>query len=143
MSVEDVPEVHRFWLPYRAWDLLDLIGKDHAQTLLRQSVRYCLAHGAPGDAAGDPPKLLPRIFDEHHLHDTSLGERDVDDAWIEKMSQTIFAGTPQQAADAAAAALADGIAPDAIGHAISLAANQLILRDAGRTAHDEVPNKPI
>ena len=143
MSVEDRPEVHRVVLPYRAWDLLDLIGKDHAQTLLRQSVRYCLAHGAPGDSAGDPPKLLPRIFDEHHLHDTSLGQRDVEDAWIERMSQTIFAGTPQQAADAAAAALADGIAPDAIGHAISLAANQLILRDAGRTARDEVPNKPI
>ncbi|HEY2585105.1 MAG TPA: hypothetical protein VGI81_05010 [Tepidisphaeraceae bacterium] len=143
MSVEDRPEVHRVVLPYRAWDLLDLIGKEHAQTLLRQSVRYCLAFGHPGTSAGDPPKLLPRIFDEHHLHDATPGQRDVEDAWIEKMSQTIFAGTPQQAADAAAAALADGIAPDAVGHAISLAANQLILRDVGRTAHDEVAFKPI
>ena len=143
MAVEDRPEVHRVVLPYRAWDLLDLIGKEHAQTLLRQSVRYCLSHGAPGDSAGDPPKLLPRIFDEHHLHDATPGDRDVDDSWIEKMSQTIFAGTPQAAADTAAAALADGIAPDSIGHAISLAANQIILRDAGRTARDEVPNKPI
>jgi hypothetical protein len=143
MSVEDRPEVHRVVLPYRAWDLLDLIGKEHAQTLLRQSVRYCLANGSPGTSAGDPPKLLPRLFDEHHLHDATPGGRDVDDAWIEKMSQAIFAGTPQQAADGAAAALADGIAPDAIGHAISLAANQIILRDIGRTAHDEVAFKPM
>ena len=27
---------------YRAWDLLDLVGREHAHTLLRQSVRYCV-----------------------------------------------------------------------------------------------------
>ena len=48
------------------------------------------------------------------------------------MSQTIFASTPEQAADAVAAALAEGIAPEAIGEAMSLAANQLVLRDTGR-----------
>ena len=143
LSVEDRPEVHRVVLPYRAWDLLDLIGREHAEVLLRQSVRYCLSHGAPGSGAGDPPQLLPQIFDQHHLQDASPGERDVDDAWIEKLSETIFAATPRQAAEAVAEALADGIAPDAIGHAISLAANQLILRDVGRTARDEVANKPI
>jgi hypothetical protein len=143
LSVEDRPEVHRVVLPYRAWDLLDLIGREHADVLLRQSVRYCLSHGGPGSASGDPPQLLPRIFDQHHLHDAVPGERDVDDAWIEKLSETIFAATPQQAAEAAAEALADGVAPTAIGHAISLAANQLILRDVGRTPRDEVANKPI
>jgi hypothetical protein len=59
------------------------------------------------------------------------------------MSRTIFASTPAQAAGAAAAALAEGIAPASVGEAISLAANQLILRDAGRTARDEVAGKPI
>src|ERR1700704_723252 len=39
-TVEDHTEVHRVVLPYRSWDLLDLIGKEHAHTLLRQSVRY-------------------------------------------------------------------------------------------------------
>jgi hypothetical protein len=33
--------------------------------------------------------------------------------------------------------------PDAVGEAISLTANQLILRDHGRTPGEEVPNKPI
>jgi hypothetical protein len=48
-----------------------------------------------------------------------------------------------QAAEAAAAALAEGISPSAIGEAISLTANQLILRDQGRTPRDEVPGKPL
>ncbi|HEV3028423.1 MAG TPA: hypothetical protein VG457_12670, partial [Planctomycetota bacterium] len=39
--------------------------------------------------------------------------------------------------------LAEGIAPDAVGEAISLAANQLILRDVGRSARDESPGKPM
>src|SRR5688572_5648376 len=41
-SVQESTEVHRVVLPYRSWDLLDLIGREHAQTLLRQSVHYCV-----------------------------------------------------------------------------------------------------
>ena len=39
--------------------------------------------------------------------------------------------------------MADGINPADLGQAISLAANQLVLRDAGRRFRDEVPGKPI
>ena len=39
ISVQDHTEVHRVVLPYRAWDLVDLVGKEQAHTLLRQSVR--------------------------------------------------------------------------------------------------------
>ena len=42
VAVRDNTEVHRTVLPYRAWDLLGLIGREHAHTLLRQSVRYCV-----------------------------------------------------------------------------------------------------
>jgi hypothetical protein len=59
------------------------------------------------------------------------------------MSQTIFKSTPEQAAGAVAAALAEGMSPAAVGEAISLAANQLVLRDMGRTPRDEVPGKPL
>ena len=51
---------------------------------------------------------------------------------MDELSQTLFRSTPEQAADAAAAALAEGFDPDVIGEAVSLAANQLILRDAGQ-----------
>jgi hypothetical protein len=67
----------------------------------------------------------------------------MDDSWVEQFSQTLFSSSAQQAADAAAAALADGVAPDAIGEAISLAANQLVLRDIGRTVREEQPGKPV
>ena len=41
-TVQDNTEVHRVVLPYRSWDLLDLIGHEHAHTLLRQSLHYCV-----------------------------------------------------------------------------------------------------
>jgi hypothetical protein len=144
-AVQDNTEVHRVVLPYRAWDMLGLIGKENSHTLLRQSVRYCVkAEVGPRSATWDEPRsLLPKLMDQFHLVGKTLGGRAADDAWIDQMSQTIFKSTAAQAAEAAAGALAEGFAPDAIGEAISLAANQLVLRDHGRTPRDEQPNKPI
>src|SRR4029077_6880115 len=48
-----------------------------------------------------------------------------------------------EAAEAVAAALDEGMAPEALGEAISLAANQLILRDAGRSPREVQANKPV
>jgi hypothetical protein len=144
-AVQDNTEVHRTVLPYRAVDLLSLIGPEQAHTLLRQSVRYCVQserewkHSPEFDR---PRTLLPRLLDEHHLSGRSLGSRQAEDGWVDRMSRTIFEGTPDQAAEAVAAALGEGMAPDAIGEAIALAANQLVLRDAGRTASEAKPNKP-
>lgn len=138
-TVQDDTQVHRTVLPYRAWELLDLVGKEHAQTMLRQSVRYCVRE-QPRRHTG---QVLISVFDQHKLDGRKPGDRDVDDAWVERMSQTIFTSAPEQAADAAAAALAEGIAPAAIGEAMALAANQLVLRDPGRTAAMEWPGKPM
>jgi hypothetical protein len=142
-EMHDETEVHRTVLPYRAWDLLGLIGRDHATTLLRQSVRYCVKAEAWSGTNNRSRDLLVKLLDEHKLLDATPGTRAVDDAWVEKLSNTFFTSTPEQAAAAAAAALAEGIAPDAIGEAISLTANQLILRDHGRTPSGEVTGKPI
>lgn len=59
------------------------------------------------------------------------------------MSETIFSGTPENSARAAAAALKGGMAPSDVGEAISLAANQLVLRDVGRTKPNPNPDKEI
>jgi len=145
MTVQDHTEVHRVVLPYRAWDLLGMIGKEQAHTLLRQSVRYCVRaeswnhHGA----YDEPRTLLPKVLYEYKLMGRAPGDRKGDDAWLDTLSQTIFKSTPQQAAAAAAAALAEGMAPADIGQAVTLAANQLILRDMGRPPHDEVKGKPM
>jgi hypothetical protein len=145
IAVQDVPEVHRVVLPYRAWDLLGLIGREQAHTLLRQSVRYCVkaeSWGHEGEL-GRARTVLPEMLEKHHLLGREPGTREADDDWIDKMSQTIFRATPQDAAEAAASALADGFRPADLGQAIALAANQLILRDAGRRFRDEIPGKPI
>ena len=76
--------------------------------------------------------VLPKLLDQYKLVGKAPGAKAAEDAWVDKLSQTIFGSTPEQAADAVAAALAEGIAPDQIGEALSLAANQLVLRDNGR-----------
>lgn len=143
-TVQDHTEVHRVVLPYRAWDLLDLIGQEHAHTLLRQSVRYCIkAESWPHTGADkQPSNLLPKLLEEHKLLDRSPGTRSGEDSWVDQLSQTIFKSSPEEAAAAAASALAEGFSPAVVGEAISLAANQLVLRDMGRPPREESPGKP-
>jgi hypothetical protein len=142
--VEDCLDVHRVVLPYRAWDLLPVLGKEHAQTLLRQSVHYCVKNDSPayrGHYAG-ARAVLPKLLDQHKLPGKGFGKRPADDAFIDQLSQTIFKSKPDDAAGAVAEALAAGYAPEAVGEALTLATNQLILRDDGRPANQVSPGKP-
>jgi len=142
--VHDSIDVHRIVLPYRARDMLELAGPEHAHTLLRQSVRFCVKGESPRMAEWSAPvrKILPKLLDQYKLPGKGLGTRQPDDAWIDATSQSIFKSTAEQAGELAAAALAEGIAPDALGEAISLAANQLVLRDNGRPQNQTGPGKP-
>jgi hypothetical protein len=143
-AVQDDTEVHRTVLPYRAWDLLNIIGKQHAHTLLRQSVHYCVkAEAWSHEARNKTRALLPKLMEEHRLLGRSPGDRKPEDKWVDELSRTLFTASAEQAASAAAAALAEGMHPDAIGEAISLAANQLVLRDIGRPPREESPGKPV
>jgi hypothetical protein len=145
LTVEDATEVHRVVLPYRAWDLMGIIGREQAHTLLRQSVRYCVRAETPRYVAsvGRVRDLVPRLLDRHRLLGRPRGTRAADDAWVEHLSTTIFRSSAEGAAEAAAAALAEGFAPDAVGEAIALAANQLVLRDRGRPASQAQLNRPV
>jgi hypothetical protein len=117
------------------------VGRNHAHTLLRQSVRYCVrAEAGQRNAIWDQPRtLLPRLLEQHRLLDRQPGTRAAEESWVDQLSQTIFKSTPEQAAEAAAAALEEGFAPRDVGEAISLAANQLVLRDMGRKPSEENP----
>jgi hypothetical protein len=142
--VLDDADVHRVVLAWRAWVLLDLAGKEQAHTLLRQSVRYCVdsekwhaqSHSMPGIRA-----LLPRLLDQYHLLSRAPGERKAEDAWVDELGRTIVSSNRERAAEAVAAALGEGMSPEAVGEAVSLAANQLVLRDPGRP-RAVAPNKP-
>ncbi|KAF0173850.1 MAG: hypothetical protein FD161_3718 [Limisphaerales bacterium] len=139
LAVQDHSEVHRVVMPYRAWDLLDVVGRQHAGTMLRQSVHYCVRGSAtPGPACA----LLTQLLDQHKLLDQKPGTRTAEDKWVDQLSQTIFKSTAAQAAEAVASALAEGFAPAVIGEALSLAANQLVLRDHGRPPQAESAGKP-
>jgi hypothetical protein len=143
-AVQDGAEVHRTVLPYRCWDLMGIIGREQAHTLLRQSIHYCVRGevGRQAEYYAGLRTLLPRLLDQHRLVGRPRGTRAADDRWVEELSMTIFRGPPERAADAAAAALAEGMDAEAIGEAISLAANELILREDGRSRSED-PNKPI
>ena len=108
-------------------------------------MRYCVHHESPkyDQYCKGGRDLLPKLLDQYKLLSKPLGKRPADDGWIDRMSRTIFQSHPEQAADAVAAALADGIAPDAVGEAMSVAANQLVLRDAGRPEKQAQPGKPV
>lgn len=142
-AVQDGAEVHRVALPHRAWSLLAVIGMEHAQTLLRQSLHYLVKNEGYSASHYAPVRaLLPQLLEQHHLLEQQPGTRQADDAWIDRTSQAIFAAAADDAAGIAAAALAEGIAPEAVGEAIALATNQLLLRDHGRTAKEAQPGKP-
>jgi len=143
-AVQENLEVHRTVLPYRAWVMIDVVGAEHAATLLRQSLRYCLdaekyrrpdweTHG----------KVLTRLLDEHKLLGKPAGARAADDAAVESLARAIFDGSPEHAAGAAAETLAAGFQPGAIGEALALAANEIVRRDPGRIPAWEFPGKGV
>jgi hypothetical protein len=123
---------------------MDTIGKEQAHTLLRQSVHYCLrAESWPQNPNQKEPRtVLPKLLEEHKLLERTPGNREADDAWVTHLSEVIFNSSPEESAAAAASALADGFLPSNVGEAISVAANQLILRDRGRAPGEESPGKP-
>jgi len=141
-SVQDEVDVHRVVLAWRAWETLDVTGQQHGQTLLRQSVHYCVLRDKEMYARGQAEyqarygapnhirQVLPKLLDQYKLVGRETGTRQADDAWIEQMSRTIADSDRPTAADAVAAALAEGFAAEDIGEAISLAANSLLLRNA-------------
>jgi hypothetical protein len=144
-AVEDEVDVHRVVLAWRAYALLDVTGKEQAHTLLRQSVRYCVESEQYrlNNKRGEPAVrvVLPRMLDQYKLLGRPVGDKKAEDKWVEQLAETIWSSSREKAADAVAAALAEGISPVAVGEAISLAANQLVLRDPGRGRNDN-PAKP-
>ena len=134
-TIADEIDVHRFVLAYRGMGLIDVAGEEHAQTLLRQCVRHCVdfetRRKQKGEMASPIREHLPKLLDEFQLVGKPLGTREPDDAWLDEFSRAIYDSSKFEASRAAAAALAEGISPKSICQAISLAANQLTLRQSG------------
>jgi hypothetical protein len=142
--IQDEVDVHRVVLAWRAWAVLDLAGKEQAHTLLRQSVRFCVEQERELNKRHPPEirSVLPKLLDQYRLVGRPLGTRTADGSWVDHLAMTIYGGNGARAADAAAAALAEGMSPEVVGEAISLAANRLVLCDPGRRPENASPGKP-
>ncbi len=140
VMVQDEVNVHRVVLAWRSWETLDFTGKEHARTLLRQSVHFCCDEN--GNKGNPIRTLLPQLMEKYKLMDKKPGTKDGDDAWVEKLSQTIYGANRTQAAEAVADALGAGYSPDVVGEAMSIACARLVLGDPGRDRSDN-PAKPI
>lgn len=134
-AVADDVNVHRTVLAWRSWAMLDFCGKENAHTLLRQSVLFCCNENRNGKPSAIQ-SLLPKLVDQYKLAGRKLGTKQGDTAWVEALAKIVYGGGREKAADAVAAALAEGFSPAAVSEAISLAANQLLLCDRGRAQAD-------
>jgi hypothetical protein len=124
--------VHRFVLAHRARELVDVVGPEQAQVMLRQCVRFCVQEERHRRSGGRPPsairELLPELLERHALPGHALGQRDPGDAWVASLADALHDEDAPAACERVAAALADGVSPEVLGEAIALGANQLALR---------------
>ena len=99
------------------------------QTLLRQSVHFCMDRERRTDNGLEPSirTVLPRLLDRYKLIGRTAGTRAGGGRLGRKARPNDHRRQSRAAADAVAAALAEGFDPEAVGEAISLAANHLLL----------------
>lgn len=140
-AIQDEIDVHRVVLSWRAWTMIDLAGKEYANTLLRQSVRFCVDAEKQRLDRKRPESgirtLLPKLLDDQHLLAKGTGTKKADDSWVFHLAKTIYKGSKDQAAEAVAMAIAEGYDPETIGEAMSMASTMLVLHDPGRTQSEE------
>jgi hypothetical protein len=141
--MQDQINVHRFVFAHRTYGLAQMLGSDHAYTILRQCVRFCCNHEKnriERKGPDDPIRTaLPKLMDQYKLAGKKLGNRDPGDAAVEELARVIYQGPPDKSAEAVAAALAEGMDKEVVGEAISLASNMLALKqgpDVWRTHGD-------
>ncbi|MFY9343858.1 MAG: hypothetical protein WAT39_15315, partial [Planctomycetota bacterium] len=134
--LHDDLNVHRIVLAMRAWDMARLAGDAHAEPLLRQFVRFCVDEEQHRVTRGSPvPEVravVPKLLDAHGLATRTPGERELAGARFDELVAIVFGESRERAAEAVAKALAEGFAPEAVGEAISLAGNRLLLHDTGK-----------
>ncbi|MBY0228421.1 MAG: hypothetical protein K2W96_03985 [Gemmataceae bacterium] len=141
--VQDDLNVHRTVLAWRAWETLGFTGLGHARAMLRQTVRFCAdpRHSRRGD---HPIRAaLPKLLSDHKLEGRKPGAKKADDAWVEKLAGVVYKEPSAKAAEAVAAALAEGFSAESVGEALSLASTLLVLGDPGRPKEWASEAKPV
>lgn len=140
---EDI-NVHRVVLAWRVWETMPITGAEHANTLMRQSVRFCVYEEAERVERGRPEpllrSLLPELLEESQLAQKVAGTRRASNDEIEELALVVFGSEREEAARAMTEALASELSHEDAGEALSLAANHLLINDPGRRSGE--PGKP-
>ena len=143
--VHDDIDVHRTVLAWRVWDMLNLVGKQHAHTMMRTSLRHCVnveqRRVQRGREEPEIRSLLPKLMRDCDLANKEAGTRSVADDHLEKIATKIACSSRADAAKTMAACLNEGYAPAELAEALSIAANMLLLADPGRTRAES--GKPV
>jgi hypothetical protein len=141
--VEESAEVHRVVLAARSWELLDLVGRDRAETMLRQSLRYCVKNEKHREKSPcvPPVDILADALDVLAKRPIT-GIRTLSDVELGGLSEELFRASPADAIGVVVERLKIGVSPADVGEAIALGATQLTLRDAGLREKDARPGKP-
>jgi len=131
-TMQDDLNVHRFVFAHRTFGLVRLLGNEFSHSILRQCVRFCADQERKRLDRNYPESpiraFVPMMLDQYRLSERSLGTKDPGEAAVDELSRIIYQTSREQAAEAAAAALADGIDPEVVGKAISLTSNLYVLR---------------
>lgn len=131
-TVRECTDVHRVVLAWRTKQYIPVVGVEHAATLLRQNVRFAIDRErgrlSKRRAADPVRKLVPELLDRHGLMKARGEKRKATNDWIASFAKLVYTGRKAEAAEATAKALASGIDPEDVGAAISIASNELILR---------------
>src|SRR5262245_60979521 len=93
--IEEQVEVHRVVLASRAWELVNFVGRENAEALLRQTIHYGVkgCEGAEKYGAGERA-ALPKLFDQYKLAGRTPGKKPADDAWVKALYQTVYTSAP-------------------------------------------------
>jgi hypothetical protein len=143
--IRDNIDVHQVVLAFRSWDMMALAGPVNGQVLLRQTMRQCIDRDERrrqrGKKAPAIRALLPELMETNELNRETRGTRRLSASQYEELVQLLFTAGREEAARAVAARLAEGVARDDVGEALSQASVRLLLHDPGRSSGSK--GKPV
>lgn len=129
-------DVHQVVLTFRSWDMLRLLGMEHADVMLRQSLRQCIdrERGRVGRGRSSPSivALLPKLVETHALDRDKPPTKPLSDVELTELATLIFTQSRDDTAAHVAERLAKGVSRADVGEAMSLASAWLLLHDPGK-----------
>ena len=133
--VDDI-EVHLVVFAWRAREIADLAGPEHAVTSMRQILHFADDREARRKSEGKPAPavrtLVPELMERHGLDTGTLGSKDPGDTALSELADVLVTSSRADGTAACAEALGEGIDPRVVAEALCLASTRLLLRDPGR-----------